>query len=405
MFSSTYYKAEVCFRRLIVLGDMTIALYTNFLIHHQLPLARELVRMIGGDMYRYIYHQDMPEDRRKQGYGEKSEEKWILHAGKETDKAKFWLAGASCLLTGERDIRLFKERLSKRRLTIYCSERWFKPRWGFLRLLRPSYFMMAKEFVRMLRGDSNFYYFPIGIHAAKDMARLCGLFAGDLKCLFRAPEIYFEKKAVGKIWQNKCSLESKRYCLDKMKMWGYFVSPKASDEMHAPPQKKEPKQIFWCGRFLRWKRIDTLIKAVSHCHNDVSLDIYGVGPMLTSLQRLAKNTDKKIRFHEPMPAVDMRKTMGRYDTFVLSSDETEGWGAVVSEALEEELNVIGTYEAGSSATILPEDNLFHAGDWKALSEMLDAPINPVAIKGWDAKYAASSFMAFALGAIDRNNCD
>ena len=34
----------------------------------------------------------------------------------------------------------------------------------------------------------------------------------------------------------------------------------------------------------------------------------------------------------------------------------------VEKALEEGMNVIGTYEAGASAAILPRERLYHAGD-------------------------------------------
>ena len=54
----------------------------------------------------------------------------------------------------------------------------------------------------------------------------------------------------------------------------------------------------------------------------------------------------------------------------MSSNAFDGWGAVVNEAIEEGMRVYGTYEAGSSATILPNSNLFHVNDWKSLRNML-----------------------------------
>jgi hypothetical protein len=52
------------------------------------------------------------------------------------------------------------------------------------------------------------------------------------------------------------------------------------------------------------------------------------------------------------------------------------------------MRVIGTYEAGSSATILPESNLFHAGDWRRLKELLEGDVEKVGIGEWTAKVAA-----------------
>ena len=62
--------------------------------------------------------------------------------------------------------------------------------------------------------------------------------------------------------------------------------------------------------------------------------------------------------------------MRRHDVYVFASDENEGWGAVVNEALEEGMKVLGTYEAGASAAMLPDDDLFHSGDWRRLAELI-----------------------------------
>ena len=77
--------------------------------------------------------------------------------------------------------------------------------------------------------------------------------------------------------------------------------------------------------------------------------------------------------------------MHEHDIYVLASDAHEGWGAVVSEALEEGMKVLGTYEAGASATILPITNLFHAGDWRSLMTMLCKPIVRVDAKLWSIR--------------------
>lgn len=86
------------------------------------------------------------------------------------------------------------------------------------------------------------------------------------------------------------------------------------------------------------------------------------------------------------------KLTREHDVYVLSSNGYEGWGAVVSEALEEGMNVIGTYEAGASATILPKERLFHSGDYKTLAVLLEkeckGELPPCTIGNWTAKEAA-----------------
>jgi glycosyltransferase involved in cell wall biosynthesis len=112
---------------------------------------------------------------------------------------------------------------------------------------------------------------------------------------------------------------------------------------------------------------------------------------------LAAKYGDVIKFHSPVPINEVRKLMREHDVYVLSSNGYEGWGAVVSEALEEGMSVIGTYEAGSSATILPESNLFHAGDWRRLKELLEGDVERVRIGPWTAKSAAEFLLTQRWG--------
>jgi len=375
--------------------------YTNSISPHQLPLARELVAKLGMDEYCYIYTTPQTDERKKLGWGEKREP-WILSEFEDKENARKLLMTADVVLSGIRDIDLFRKRLDNGLKTIYCSERWFKPKLGVLRLFPPSYFKMALKFVRLLRNSQNLYYYPMGIHAARDMARLCGLMHGDWTCLFRAPKLDFERKPGGKIWLKGCneSQDSRKYCLDKMQMWGYYVEPSKFDALpvkEASKSKWREVKVLWVGRLLNWKRVDTIVRAVGEYANlkrvdnllpKITLDIYGFGPEEAKLRKLAARYGDVIKFYPPVPISEVRKLMREHDVYALSSNEYEGWGAVVSEALEEGMKVVGTYEAGSSATILPKDNLFHAGNWKGLMNLLNASVKSGDIGNWNAEYAA-----------------
>ena len=108
---------------------------------------------------------------------------------------------------------------------------------------------------------------------------------------------------------------------------------------------------------------------------------------------MAAKYGDKIKFYPPVTINEVRKLMREHDVYVLSSNGYEGWGAVVSEALEEGMAVIGTYEAGASATILPESNLFHAGDWRRLKMLLEGNVEKVGIGPWTAKSAAIALIS------------
>ena len=385
-------------------------LLTNVISPHQLPLAREIAKLVGDDNLRYVYTQDDDKDHRDLGWRNEIP-KWCIKA--DDVLAREWLENADVLLSGLREFDLFERRAAKGLNNLYMSERWFKPPIGMLRLLHPRYFCYARRLCRLMY-EGKLMCFPIGIHAARDMASLCELMHGDLRCLFRAPKLYFESKPGGAIWLQNGG-DGKRYCLDKMCMWGYFVEPSQYPRPH-PPSPHPPThnsstlKVIWVGRLLNWKRVDTIIRAVGELDTNssnnkfhsstptrssnfhVHLDIYGTGPEENRLKKLAANYGDRIKFYSPVPITDVRKLMRSHDVYVLSSNAYEGWGAVVSEALEEGMKVIGTYEAGSSATLLPEDQLYHVGDVSRLQDMLRHSATGERINAWTLSDAVKALI-------------
>ena len=101
---------------------------------------------------------------------------------------------------------------------------------------------------------------------------------------------------------------------------------------------------------------------------DVRLTLVGDGPERIRLERLAR--ELPVSFLPPQPIDSIRPIMRKHDVYVLSSDAGEGWGAALNEALEEGMYVLGTYEAGASATLLHESDLFHSGDSSRLGQLL-----------------------------------
>ncbi len=192
---------------------------------------------------------------------------------------------------------------------------------------------------------------------------------------------------------------------------------------------KQPPRVLWVGRMLDWKRVDDLVRAcrphpdlkrvdfleesgerraesgvsknvkLSSCDSStlhsVHLSLYGHGPEEERLRKLAKNCPN-ITFHDFVPVEQVRDLMRVHDIYVLPSNGYEGWGAVVSEALTERMKVLGTVEAGSSATILPPTHLFKAGDVTRLKSLLQNDISLVEIGPWTAEYAATQLLEFLL---------
>lgn len=378
--------------------------YTNLISPHTAPLANALQTNAGGCAYIYQRHG-----------GEPCRTNHVLDdlvataVCEEDDlsKARRMLAESEGLILGVRNFDLMERRVQDGRFTAYQSERWFKPEsllalgksesvgrgvWisGFWKMLLPFAIRRAIRIMRLFKSD-KFLYLPIGIHAARDMARLCGLMNGDLRCLFRAPVLMFEKKPFGKIWLREGG-DSSRYCLGKMRMWGYFVAPSRKRQCEARQIGRNVIRVLWVGRMLDLKNVDGIIRAVGGDSRFV-LDVYGSGPVEAKLRKLASKYNN-VNFGEMVPINEVRDLMRGHDIYVLASNEFDGWGAVVNEALEEGMKVVGTYEAGASATMLPESNLFHSGDWKMLRKILLHPIKDVGIESWTARCAAAKLASY-----------
>ena len=397
---------------------MKIAFLGNTPSPHQLPLVRELGRRLGEAKAGYVYREALSSERRQMGWGA-ANSAFAMPLKDHADEVE----QVPLLYSGERAFALFRRRAARGLTTLYMSERWFKPGLGMMRLLWPGYFRMAWAFLRCLRNN-RFYYFPIGVHAARDFLRMYGLFHGDLRCLFRAPAIAFESRPGGAIVPLREALRAgilpeasiafaKRFGFAqipeahggkitpcgvwaKLRMWGYFVEPGRGAGGHALPIQHPPR-VLWVGRMLDLKRVGDLVRACRP-HPDlkrvgVSLDLYGHGPEEVGLRALAVGAEN-IRFHDFVPVAQVREVMRSHDVYVLPSNAYEGWGAVVSEALEEGMAVLATVESGAGATVLPPENLFSAGDVQALAEKLSRPISACGIGHWNVSAAADALVQF-----------
>lgn len=362
---------------------MKFVFYTNSVSPHQLPLARELIRHLGVENYRYIYANEQTAERKQLGWVGVSEGcRSFAVKNDGSDKIRDWLQNAEVLLSSIRDFDLFELRANRGLKTLYCSERWFKPILvggvsggnqksnlslpGWVKLFHPRYLTMARRIASLIKNCDSFHYLPMGVWADRDMEKICQVF-GVSKSRYR----------------------------EQRNVWGYFVEPGAVSIEKS--LLRGAVRVLWVGRLLSLKRVDTIVRSVC-AHADmrrrdktlkrITLDIYGTGPQEMALRKRSENYVDVIHFHQAVTISEVRRLMREHDVYVLSSNSQEGWGAVVSEALEEGMKVLGTYEAGASATILPETNLFHAGDWKRLQRLLEGEIPEVSIGKWNARSAA-----------------
>ena len=320
----------------------------------------------------FVYQYDDPgKTRRKIGWTAEA----TYQSGPMTKEAEMRACECDILIDMLRELDIMEKRVAASKTTIYMSERWLKPLVvgrvrvpAILRLLSPSYRRMVCRFVRLM-DNPNFWMLPCGVHAARDFVRLYKLFHGGWRFLFQEPQITVSHN-LGACVEG----------FSRIRLWGYFVEPSKQKWRTRSALKNEALRVLWCGGMVDWKHTDILIRAFLKMHDIrlLSLLIVGEGKEEARLKRMAGKfrEDKlgwvpnRICFSKYVSHERVRELMREADVYVMSSNSEEGWGAVVSEALAEGCPVISTYEAGSSATLLPETNLYHSNSYEELAEKL-----------------------------------
>ena len=325
------------------------ALYTNTVSAHQLPLARELAARLGAENFRYVYESEPAGGNQET----REREPWMVRA--DESGAEELLEGCEVLLAGGlRPTGLFERRVARGLKTLYQTERWFKPLGylgrfpvpGSLRLLHPGYRRMARRFVRLMESPF-FQVLPIGPWAERDLEAVFRRFHGGA-AVEKGPARPFVP-------------------------WGYFVAPGKAAARRVQPDGE--LKVLWVGRLLKLKRVDTVIDAVARLRaggdGSVSLTVVGDGPEKASLERRAvRRCGAAAKFLPGVGIGEVRELMRRHNVLVFSSNALDGWGAVVSEAMEEGMLVFGTRETGASAALLPESRRFSCGDATALARLI-----------------------------------
>jgi len=111
--------------------------------------------------------------------------------------------------------------------------------------------------------------------------------------------------------------------------------------------------FLFCGRFLKLKRVDLLIKVLASLEKyNWRLLVVGGGPEEKALRELVPShlTDRVV-FLGQVPLSDMPAYYALGDVFVYPS-RYEGWGMAVPEALASGLPVISTYEVSSAVDLI-----------------------------------------------------
>ena len=135
--------------------------------------------------------------------------------------------------------------------------------------------------------------------------------------------------------------------------WGYFPELKRYDDPEGLISRKEEHSILWVGRFLDWKHPDLALKLAQNLkasRKTFKLKVIGSGEMQEELARMidAMSLHDCVELSGALPVGQVRAEMEHAQVFLFTSDRQEGWGVVLSEAMNSGCAVVAGEKIGSA---------------------------------------------------------
>ena len=354
---------------------------SNYFNHHQKPLAEEFRKIYGQD-YAFIAMTPFNQKRLAIGYSDMNDAPFVVRAYESpqaAQTARALINESECVIVAGMPVNVVGERLAQGKLTFMQSERFFKgPLWKdavrFVKYCRYSGGRSAAK-----SRSAKFYLLCASAFAAWDY-NTCGLFRG------------------------------------KAYKWGYFPELKRYDDPEELISRKKEHSILWVGRFLDWKHPDlavTLAQKLKSSRKTFKLKIIGSGEMQPELARMidAMSLHDCVELCGALPVEYVRAEMERAQVFLFTSDRQEGWGVVLSEAMNSGCAVVAGEKIGSAPYLVRHGEnglLFRDRSLDDLTEKVSALLDePERVRAlgrnayntmlnvWSAETAAKRFVELA----------
>ncbi|MBQ6705356.1 MAG: glycosyltransferase [Opitutales bacterium] len=331
---------------------MKIVFISNFLNHHQTPVADELYRRLGDD-YRFISTTETPESFLKSGYPDCRAFPYNILAYESEEKraeAQRFVDEADAVIIGSAPYSWVEKCVEAGKQTFIYSERWFKrvPRNYFSPGLWKSLFKYHFRWSR----KPNVSVLCASAFLPKDLD-LFGLYKG------------------------------RRY------KWGYFTEcPKLDIEPLVAKRDRECIDIFWCARFIDWKRWDLPILLAGHLKRagyKFRLRMAGMGDDSGKAKHLigSQEIEDCVDLIGNLPNAEILKKMEESSIFLFTSNRQEGWGAVLNEAMSRGCACVVGDEIGSAPYLIKDGEngfLFKSCNLEDLTEKVRLLLDDAALR-------------------------
>jgi len=321
---------------------MTLTFISNFINHHQVPVADKFYEILGKD-YTFIATMAIPEAIKQKGYPDFSDKKYLLKAYENEEnysKAMRIAEKSDVVILGGVSHDFLVKRIEQKKITFIYSERFFKD--GYYHLLSP-------------RAWKNLLKTHIKYRNEK-VYMLCS-----------SAYTAFDASLVG-AYLNKCF------------KWGYFTKVEDLDIAAVLNQKGDEEiQILWVARFLDWKHPELPVKLAKRLKDkgySFHIKMVGSGEFLEKTKCLITKLgiENSVSLIGNMPNDEILSLMRQSHIYVFTSDRNEGWGAVLNEAMSNGCAVVASNMIGAAPYLIKHGEngyMFKSGNLNDLTSKVE----------------------------------
>ncbi|NND01121.1 MAG: glycosyltransferase family 4 protein [Gammaproteobacteria bacterium] len=298
---------------------MKLLFLTNMPSYHQIELADAFEKLLGsGNFCMGLYSpiseariamnwQDSYQADYLQRYSQSEEARQIIHQ---------WIDSADVVIQGRFPIRFLRHRISGGGLTFAYQERIWKKGFSVSRLIRrlPH---LYKNYWSVNRH--NYHLLAAGAYASQDLLQL-GIF------------------------KNRCW------------KFGYFIKARA------PLQKPQPRaklNIVWCGQMIALKQPGTALEMIAGLRAkgiDLHFTMIGGGELCAEIAATVSRMqlDEYVEMTGWQSTAEVNAHMAAADIMLMTSDQREGWGLVINEAINNQCLVVANEAAGAARWLIED---------------------------------------------------
>jgi len=275
-----------------------------------------MVAELGADNFRIVFQKPTSAARAEMGWQDNYSEDYILRYWQSSAEVLNWINQADVVIQGRFPTSLVKARIKRGQLTFACQERlWKKPPTLLRKISRLGHFY--KNYISVNR--SNYHFLAIGQFAAQDLNDL-GFFKG-------------------RSWR-----------------FGYFIDLPDYQERELDNRIR----LLWCARMSEVKQPQRALDILSNLlknGRDVHLTMIGDGELRKSVEAriAAYNLSAHVSLLGWQSQRQVFEHMHASDLFLMTSNQGEGWGLVVNEALSHGCAVIANEALGSAKYLIKND--------------------------------------------------